>query len=358
MSLSIGIVGLPNVGKSTLFQALTKKQVDISNYPFCTIDPNVGIVEVPDKRLQQLTRLSNSKRTIPAVIEFTDIAGLVRGASKGEGLGNQFLSHIRETDAILFVLRVFESAEIHHVEQSVDPLRDLKIIETELALKDLETAEKRLEKVQKEARAGIKEAIIESAFLEGVIPFLNEGRGAYEYMQQTGVDEEAYKIIIKNLQFLTSKPSMVALNAHSEEIPQALKEYLDVRNLPYVILNIREELDSAGLTQEERKEFGLGDSKLAFLIRLAYERLSLITFLTTGEDETRAWTITKGAKAPQASGVIHTDFEEKFIRAEVISYEALLQAGGWAAARSKGLLRVEGKDYVIQDGDVMVVRHG
>jgi len=282
--LSIGIVGLPNVGKSTLFKLLTKQEVNIANYPFCTIDPNVGVVPVPDERLTKLAAMSESKKIIPAIVEFYDIAGLVKGASAGEGLGNQFLAHIREVSLILMVVRAFPSAEITHVENSIDPARDIGIIITELELKDLESKEK------------------------------------------------------ENL--LAAKKRLYIFNGHEEDVSGAVREGIAKEGSLYLIANFAENPDLSRLAEE------------------AYRALDLISFYTTGEDETRAWTIRRGSKAPQAAGEIHTDFEQKFIRAEVIAADKLLEAGGWAKAKAKGWLRLEGKDYVVQEGDVMVIRHG
>ncbi|MBI2462754.1 MAG: redox-regulated ATPase YchF [Candidatus Spechtbacteria bacterium] len=373
MSLSIGIVGLPNVGKSTLFKALTKKEVDIANYPFCTIDPNVGVVEVPDERLQKLSDLSHSKKIVPAVVEFVDIAGLVRGANKGEGLGNQFLSRIRDVDAILYMVRLFEDSEIHHVEETIDPLRDVDIVQTELILKDLETVEKRLERARpvrgnasngarKDAKSGSKEIQIEVALLEELASALGDGKGALTILKghEDSADFTAKSELLKSYQLLTAKPGMFVLNIKDAQIIilENVKQYIANTGFPYVALNAREELEGAGFTASERKELGLGEAHLGELIVKAYEVLNLITFLTTGEDESRAWTIKRGTKAPQAAGVIHTDFDKNFIRAEVIGWQELLEIGGWSEARMQGKLRLEGKDYVVQDGDVMVIRHG
>lgn len=362
MSLSIAIVGLPNVGKSTLFQALTKKQVDIANYPFCTIDPNVGVVEVPDERLQKLAALSRSQKVVPAVVEFVDIAGLVRGANKGEGLGNQFLAHIRETDAVLYVVRLFEDENIHHVEKTIDPLRDIEIVQTELALKDLETVTKRLDSARKELKGTTaqqeKDIHAEIALLEQLNEALNRGVGARAAILQQGGGEEQLHII-RPLQMLTVKPVLFALNSNApDNIPNDLRDYIAKNGSSWVALNFKEELEGAGFSQSEREELGLAPSRLPLLITAAYEALGLITFLTTGEQESRAWTIKKGMTAPQAAGVIHTDFEKNFIRAEVIGWQELLAAGGWAEARARGMLRLEGKEYIIRDGDVMIVRHG
>jgi ribosome-binding ATPase YchF (GTP1/OBG family) len=331
MKLSIGIVGLPNVGKSTLFNILTKQQVVAANYPFATIDPNVGVVPVHDERLQVLTKLSNSKKTIPAIVEFYDIAGLVKGANKGEGLGNQFLSHIRETQAIVIVLRVFRDDAVVHVEHTVDPLRDLEILITELILKDLETVEKRLAKAEAEARSGDKKAIRNIEVLHKVRDALSRNMLVVEFR-----DEE----IVKELNLLTAKKQLYLLNGKQEEVSSELLAAIQKYGGGYVVCN----LSNTDVVPQ--------------LVQKAYELLGLISFFTTGEDETRAWTIVRGAKAPQAAGEIHTDFENKFIRAEVIEYNKLIDAGGWNQAKQKGWLRLEGKEYVVADGDVLVIRHG
>jgi ribosome-binding ATPase len=331
MKLSIGIVGLPNVGKSTLFKRLTNQEVNIANYPFATIDPNIGIVPVPDERLTKLTEISKSKKTIPAVVEFYDIAGLVKGANKGEGLGNQFLSHIRDTQAIVIVLRIFKDPDIIHVENSVDPLRDLETINTELILKDLEIVDRRIDKLEGEARTGDKKAIKNLEVLKSLREKLNDN-----YLALDLVDEE----IVRELELLTAKKQLYLLNGKMENVTTELKEKIKGLNADYLVANL-----SLAETVPE-------------LIKKTYELLGLISFLTTGEDETRAWTIKKGTKAPEAAGVIHTDFEAKFIRAEVISYDKLVEAKGWSQAKQKGWLRLEGKEYIIQDGDVIVVRHG
>ncbi len=329
MKLSIGIVGLPNVGKSTLFKFLTKKEVNIANYPFCTIDPNVGVVEVPDERLAQLANLSKSEKIIPAVVEFYDIAGLVRGANKGEGLGNQFLSYIREVDAILIVLRCFNDSNIVHVEGLVDPLRDLEIINTELILKDLVTVEKRLASLEKEVKSGDKTALQERALMERVKKKLDQGGLLADFCNESA---------IKNLGLLTAKKQLFILNGTDINITKQLPEG------SFVI---------ADLSSGEKSR-----QALEVLIQKAYQILDLISFFTTGPEETRAWTIMRGSKAPQAAGVIHTDFEKKFIKAEVVSDENLIASGSWLNAKSRGLIRLEGKDYLVKDGDVMVFRHG
>ena len=332
MKLSIGIVGLPNVGKSTLFKLLTKQDIVVANYPFATIDPNVGVVPVPDERLNKLTKLSVSKKTVPAVVEFYDIAGLVKGANKGEGLGNQFLAHIRETQAIVTVLRVFQNPEIIHVENSVDPLRDLEIINIELMLKDLETVSKRLPKLETEARAGDKKAIKNFEVLKEVQKNLEGNKMALSF-----ADEE----IVKELQLLTAKKQLYLLNGVESDVTDELKSRIQELGADYIVIDLSSDNDA-----------------IAELIRKAYSVLGLISFFTTGEDETRAWTIVNGFRAPEAAGTIHTDFEKKFIRAEVIACDKLLEAGSWASAKQKGWLRLEGKEYVMNDGDVVVVRHG
>ncbi len=345
MNLSIGIVGLPNVGKSTLFKILTRQEVNIANYPFATIDPNVGMVSVPDERLEKLAEISRSKKKIPAIVEFYDIAGLVRGANKGEGLGNQFLSHIRETQAIVIVIRLFSNSEIVHVEGTVDPLRDLEIINSELMLKDLETVEKRLSKLESEARSGDKKALKNLAVLKSVREELNKGNLLPGFF-----DEE----IVRELQLLAAKKQIYVLNGTEAEAGKELIEKIKGLSGHYIIADLAEsELSPA--------EVGLSSAEAGAvpeLIKKSYEALGLISFFTTGEDETRAWTIQQGARAPQAAGAIHSDFENKFIRAEVINWQKLLEAGSWNQAKQKGLIRLEGKEYETQDGDVMVIRHG
>jgi ribosome-binding ATPase YchF (GTP1/OBG family) len=331
MKLSIGIVGLPNVGKSTLFTILTKQNVTVANYPFATIDPNVGVVPVPDERLEVLTTLSSSKKMIPAVVEFYDIAGLVKGAYKGEGLGNQFLANIRECKAIVQVLRCFKDADIIHVEETTDPVRDLDIILTELIFKDLDTVTKRLEKCEKDVRTGDKKAQHDAEVLRAVKTALEGGNLSKVF---------AHESIVKELSLLTAKEQIFLLNGEEEDVPLELKEKIAELGGQYLTMNL-----------------GLADDVSPIIVK-AYEALHLISFLTTGEDETRAWTIERGAKAPEAAGAIHTDFEHKFIRAEVVNYKKLVEAGGWNQAKQKGWLRLEGKEYVVEDGDVMVIRHG
>ncbi len=330
MKLSIGIVGLPNVGKSTLFKILTKNDINIANYPFCTIDPNVGVVPVPDERLDKLAVASKSAKKIPAVVEFYDIAGLVKGAYKGEGLGNKFLSHIREVNAIVGVLRCFGGDEIIHVENSVDPLRDMEIINTELILKDLETVDKRIESAGTEARGGKKEAVKELEALKLAKAELEAGKLLNRFPD---------KELISGLQLLTAKPQIYLLNGKPEDVSEVLKSKIAALGATYIIVDL-----SAAENIPE-------------LVREAYKVLGLMSFFTTGEDETRAWTILIGSKAPEAAGAIHTDFQKKFIRADVINWAKLLEAGSWSVARQKGWLRTEGKEYVFQDGDVAEFRH-
>jgi GTP-binding protein YchF len=363
--LRAGIVGLPNVGKSTLFNAVTKtRKAQAANYPFCTIDPNIGTVTVPDERLAKLSGISQSQKLIPAAIEFVDIAGLVKGASQGEGLGNQFLTHIREVDAIIQVVRCFEDSNIHHVSGTVDPVRDIEVINTELVLSDLATAQKRLDKNQKSARGGDKEAKAEMALLEKLIPHLNEGKLALGF---TMTDEE--KLLIKNFFLLTSKPTLFACNvaegdlAKAESNPYVLqvREYVKKHHdCEAVIISAQIESDLVDLSEAEQKEYleslGVKESGVGGLIRATYHLLGLRTYFTTGEKETRAWTIHQGDKAPAAAGVIHSDFERGFIAAETTAYEDLVRLGSFAKAREAGKLRIEGKEYEVQDGDVMEFR--
>lgn len=331
MKLSIGIVGLPNVGKSTLFRHLTKQDVVVANYPFATIDPNVGVVPVPDERLDALAELSASRKKVPAIVEFYDIAGLVKGAASGEGLGNQFLTHIRGTDAIALVLRAFADPDVMHVEGDIDPVRDLGVIEAELMLKDLETVTTRLGSLEKEARTNLPGAREQHDALLRARAALEEGRWLTDF-----AGEEA----VRGLQLLTAKPRLFVINGTEGDVPPALTAALDARGGERVVLDLG------------------GEPDLAALVRGAYRLLGLASFFTTGEDETRAWTIHDGAPAPVAAGAIHSDFEKKFIRAEVVPAAALLEQGSWAKAKAKGLVRLEGKEYAVRDGDVLVVRHG
>jgi hypothetical protein len=353
MPLSIGIVGLPNVGKSTLFQTITKKQVNIANYPFCTIDPNVGVVAVPDERVDKLAELTGSARKIYAAIEFYDIAGLVKGSSKGEGLGSKFLANIRETDAIVYVLRAFSNKDIINVQSEINPLSDKEILDTELILKDLETVEKRIGSLETDVRAQKKEAAREMEVLERVEGFLGEGKILSE---QEFAEEE--RKIIHQYQFLTMKPRLYLLNGKDEEVPAKITEEFKKNNWQFLIVDILTEFEAVGLDKKERAELGLPqDTELDILIKKAYEVLDLLTFFTTGPDETKAWAIKKGQKAPQAGGVIHSDFESHFIKADVINWQDLVNEGGFAKAREKGLIRTEGREYVVQDGDVIEIKH-
>jgi len=352
MSFSIGIVGLPNVGKSTLFKTITKKQVDCQNYPFCTIDPNIGTVAVPDFRVDKLAELCNSEKKIYNIIEFVDIAGLIAGASKGEGLGNKFLANIRETDAIVYVLRAFKNDKIINTQEKIDPISDKNVLDTELALKDLETVEKRLESLQREIRGGIKTAQAEFPVLQKAKEYLEQGKILFE---QDFTNEELK--ILGSYQLLTAKPRIYLLNGKDEEVDKKIIDEFEKNNWPYLIIDILMEHDAADLSRQERSEFGLSEeTELETLIQKSYSILGLITFLTTGADETRAWTLRKGQKAPMAGGVIHTDFEKNFIKAEVINWKVLIDCQGFAKAREKGLIRLEGKDYIVQDGDVIEIK--
>ena len=349
--MKLGIVGLPNVGKSTLFNSLTKAGAESANYPFCTIDPNVGVVTVPDERLNLLGDFYKSKKVTPAVIEFVDIAGLVKGASKGEGLGNQFLANIREVDAIVHVVRCFEDSNVVHVDGSIDPLRDIETINLELVFSDLEILERRIAK--------------ELTFLEKVKAHLEEGQLAIT-LETENEDEDAW---LATYNLLTAKPVIYAANVAEDDIAddgannqyvQAVREYAAKQNSEVFVICAQIEEEISELDEDERKMFledlGLTESGLEKLVRASYHLLGLMSFLTAGEDETRAWTIKIGTKAPQAAGKIHTDFERGFIKAEVVNYQDLLDCGSYAGAREKGLVRMEGKEYVVQDGDVILFR--
>lgn len=362
--MKLGIVGLPNVGKSTLFNSLTKAGAESANYPFCTIDPNIGIVPVPDERLDVLAKMHNSAKVVPAVIEFVDIAGLVKGASKGEGLGNQFLSNIREVDAVVHVVRCFEDSNIIHVDGSINPIRDIETINLELIFSDLEIIERRISKTVRGARND-KKLAKELEFLERIKAFLEEGKLA-KNLEITDDDEKEW---MSEYNLLTDKPVIYAANVSEDDLADdgagnamvnEVKKYAKDEGQEVFVICAQIEQEIAELDDDEKKMFledlGLVESGLEKLIKASYSLLGLISYLTSGETETRAWTIKKGTKAPQAAGKIHTDFERGFIKAEVVNYQDLLDNGSLAAAREKGIVGMEGKDYVVKDGDVILFR--
>ena len=360
--MKLGIVGLPNVGKSTLFNAITSAGAECQNYPFCTIEPNVGVVPVPDKRVDDLAALYSSKKITPAVLEFVDIAGLVKGASKGEGLGNKFLSHIREVDAITHVVRCYDDPNVTHVEGRISPKDDISIIDTELVLSDLESVEKRLAKVKTQAKSGDKKYLPEIEMLEKMYAHLSEGEPGRS-LPQTDEERDYYD----SLFLLTTKKVIYVANIAEGDVGKEdnayvkqVREIAEKEGAKVIKLCAKVEAELSALDKEDREmfreELGLTESGLSMLIKAGYELLGLISYLTAGEKETRAWTITKGTKAPQAAGKIHTDFEKGFIRAEVVSYEELMECGSLTVAKEKGKVRSEGKDYVMKDGDVVLFR--
>ncbi|HEY0964389.1 MAG TPA: redox-regulated ATPase YchF [Candidatus Paceibacterota bacterium] len=365
MSLSVGIVGLPNVGKSTLFTALTRNEVLIANYPFATIDPSVGVVAVPDGRLKTLAAISNSESIIPAIVEFVDIAGLVKGASAGEGLGNKFLANIRETNMIAEVVRIFEDSDIHHVSGGIDPMGDIETINLELIMADAETVSKRLSNLERDVKRGDKAAIAEKAVLERMLPHLESGQLANSL--EVSDDE---KKILKGLHLLTQKPFLYVCNKkqgafnldeQNDERWQELVNFFETSGSEYVVVDAGMEHELRDMNEDEknefRREYGAQDSGVESLIRACYHRLGLMSYFTTGEKETRAWTVPIGSTGPEAGAAIHTDFQTKYIRAQVVAFADLVACGSKSAARDQGKLRTEGKEYIVKDGDVIEFMH-